>query len=65
MSGVNKVITIRMVKHQGEEWYSPVIGETKSSKIDAQSYNNKKNWQTVKINCWTVQMGNNVVDQQL
>ena len=33
MSGVNKVITIRMVKHQGEEWYSPVIGETKSSKI--------------------------------
>ena len=33
MIPVDGPITIRMVKHQGQEWYSPVIGETKSSKI--------------------------------
>ena len=29
----DETITIRMVQHQGEEWYSPVIGGKRSSKL--------------------------------
>tara|TARA_B110001450_G_C17184262_1_gene304692 strand:+ start:152 stop:370 length:219 start_codon:yes stop_codon:yes gene_type:complete len=33
MKTVSPEITIRKVKHQGDEWYSPVIGEKKISKV--------------------------------